>query len=260
MAKPQQVGCYLFTPMVNKMRWVALLLLFCASCGGGSSTYDYRIALDPEWTSLDLPGRETNIRAFSVELIEEIAKIKNVRVGIYGRNWENIMWGLQNEDYEGILSSMQPYLFYEKLYDFSGQYLLTGPTVVVPMKTQAKSLDDFNGKEIAVIQGSKSSLILEKYPGIIQRTYATAAQALLDISNGIIDGAVIDILTAEAYCLDLYKGMLKVAFPPLTPEGIRLVSLHGKSPKLIKLFDEGLKELKESGKYAELARKWNLAE
>lgn len=242
------------------MRWVLSLLLFCASCGGSSGSVDYRIALDPQWYSLDLPERQANVRAFSIELLEEIAKAKKIKIGIYDRGWDNLMWGLQNGDYEAILSPMQPYLFYEKLYAFSETYLQTGPTLVVPMATKIKSLADLSGKEIGVIRGSNGALILEKYPDIIQRTYENSPQALLDISNQIIEGAIIDVLTAKAYCVDLYQGRLKVALPPLTKEGLRLVTLHNKSPRLIQLFNEGLKELKESGRYDLLARRWNLSE
>jgi ABC-type amino acid transport substrate-binding protein len=241
------------------MKWILPLLLLFFGCGSSSKSYDYAVAFDPSWHALQLPGREAALRAFSIDLIEAINKEENIQIALFEKSWDNLMYGLQKGEYQGILSNMQPYLFYEKLYDFSQPYLLTGPTVVVPIATQVSSLDEFSGKEIAIQRDSPAALILEKYPGIIQRSYDSITQALNDVANGVVDGAVIDILTAEAFCNDLFQERLKIAFPPLTQEGIRIVALHKQADALITTFNRGLKRLKENGTYDQLARKWNLS-
>ncbi|MBS0615348.1 MAG: amino acid ABC transporter substrate-binding protein [Verrucomicrobia bacterium] len=233
----------------------SLFLLVLFSCGS-SSTPDYRIALDPEWYALGIPGREAAIRAFSVELVAEIAKKKKVKIALYDRSWDSLMLGLNNRDYDAVLTNLRPYLFYEKLYDFSAIYLETGPTFVIPTKMRGKTPSDFDGKEIAVLGSAE---VLEKYPGIIVRTYDSVAKALSDTYDGTIDGTVTDLLTAEAYCRDLYQDKLKVAFPPFIQEGLRLIAIKDDSDKLIKIFNDGLKDLQRSGRYDELLRKWNLA-
>jgi len=242
-------------------RCLLIILLFFAGCGGSSSpSVDYKVALDPAFSSLSLQGRNMSLRAFTIELLEAIGKEQNVKIAIYDRSWDNLLWGLQNRDFNGIVSTMQPYLFYEKLYDFSQIYLMTGPTLVVPAAANIESLADMNGKEVAIQRGSNTALILEKYPGIIQRTYDSVPQSLIDVATGAIDGTVLDILTAAAYCRDLHQGMLKIALPPLNAEGLRLVSLHGQSPELIRLFNNGLKKLQENGEYSKLVQKWGLGE
>lgn len=236
------------------------ILLFLCSCGSSGSKPDFRIALDPQWYALELPDRKSAIQAFSVELIEAIAKEKNLRIELYDRSWDNLVYGLTDQQYEGILSTMQPYLFYEKMYDFSDLYLPTGPTLVIPASIDIKSLDSMAGKEIAIQRNSNTALILEKHPGIIQRTYDSIPAALVDVANGTVDGAMVDILTAYAYCTDLFQGRLKIALPPLTHAGVRLVTLHNKSPRLISAFNDGLQSLKENGTFDKLAKKWNLIE
>jgi polar amino acid transport system substrate-binding protein len=241
-------------------RWLLSLLILFAACGNSSQSYDYAVAFDPAWHALELPGREASIRAFSIELIEEIAKVQNVKIALFDRSWDNLMFGLQKKEYNAILSTMQPYLFYEKLYNFSNPYLLIGPTLVIPTAGQVRSLDDLSGKEIAILRDSPTALILEKYPGIIQRTYDTTPQMLSDVASGALDGAVIDILTAKAFCSDLFQGKLKIAFPPLTQEGIRMVAIHDEAQDLIATFNKGLQKLKENGTYDKLMQKWNLSE
>lgn len=229
-------------------------------CGGSKADYDYTIALDPSWYALSAPGREADLTAFTTELILEIGKLEKVKIAVYERSWSNLMFALQEGQCDAICSTMQPYLFYEKLYHFSSLYLMTGPVLVNLVKAPAKSLEKLKGDIIGIQRDSNGAIVLEKYPDIIQRTYESVPQALIDATKGEIDGAIVDILSAEAYTRDLFQGQLKIATAPLTQEGVRILSMKNHKPELIKLFDRGVAKLKSNGKYAELAKKWRLAE
>lgn len=232
------------------------LLVGCEMSSFNSSTY--KVALDPSWESLNLPGKEIALRAFSVELIEEIGKIEKITIAVYEKSWSDLTAGLNHKDYDGILSNMEPYIFHEKTYDFSDPYLSIGPALVLPAGQTASSLDALSGKEIAVIKGSQGALILENYPAILQRHYDSPAAALSALASGNVSGAIIDTLSAHAYCTNLYKGQLSIALSPLNQEGLRLITLHGHSPHLIEAFNKGLKTLKKNGTYVRLTQKWNL--
>lgn len=251
--------------MRNLFSLQKLILLICAgllsltACGKGSSSKLQKIAIDPSWYPLDVQGRQRQIFGFSNELLQEIAHVRHITLARVDENWNNLYFHLIEGNYEGILSSLQPHNFNQNQYDFSNLYLLTGPVLVVPSASKVAKLELMSGKEVAVIQGTSTALILEKIPGIIIRTYESIPQALNDLAAGSIEGAVIDILSAEAYCNDLYNGQLKIATKPLTNDGLRLITLHDKAPSLIRDFNEGLKELQANGKYAALMKKWSLA-
>jgi polar amino acid transport system substrate-binding protein len=155
---------------------------------------------------------------------------------------------------------MQPYLFYEKLYNFSNLYLMTGPVLVSLAKAPVKPLDKLGGDIIGIQRDSNGAIVLEKYPLIIQKTYESVQQALIDTTKQEIDGAIVDILSAEAFTRDLFQGQLKISTPPLTQEGVRILAMKNHKPQLIKIFDRGLARMKADGKYAALAKKWRLAE
>jgi polar amino acid transport system substrate-binding protein len=239
---------------------VVVSCIFFLSCGSNKADYDYTIALDPGWYALEAPGREADLTAFTTELIIEISKLERVKIGVYERSWSNLMYALQEGQCDAICSTMQPYLFYEKLYNFSNLYLMTGPVLVNLVKAPRKALDKLGGDIIGIQRDSNGAIILEKYPHIIQRTYESIQQALIDTTKGEIDGAIVDILSAEAFTQDLFQGQLKIATPPLTQEGVRILAMKNHKPELIRIFDRGLTRLKSNGKYAELAKKWRLAE
>lgn len=233
------------------------LSLLTPGCGK-KKAYDYRVAIDPTWYPLELPGLDSNIVAFATELLQEISHSRKMQIPIVTMSWDNLLSGLQEKKYEGIFSSMYPFVFYEKKYSFSDPFLFTGPVLVVPINSKIHSLDMLKGKEVAVMSGSTGAVILEKYPGVLQRNYDIVPEALNAILTETVDAAVIDHLIAKAYIRDLYQQQLKIATLPLNDRGLRLITLYNQSPGLIKEFNKGLRKLKDNGKYDELLKKWNL--
>jgi polar amino acid transport system substrate-binding protein len=237
-----------------------LLGLLLASCGKSRSGYDYKIAFDPAWHSLETPGRENALTAFTAELVEAIGTVEELKLGLYQRSWSNLMLGLQEGDYQAVCTPMEPFIFYEKRYVFSEIYLSTGPVLITQIGPKWNSLTQLGGREVGIVRGAPYALILEKYPNVLQRTYDSIPAMLDDLKNTLIEAAVLDKLAAVAYTNDLYQGLLKIASPPLSPEGIRLVGLYGTSAELIRRFNRGLSKLKSNGTYTKLAQKWGLAE
>jgi polar amino acid transport system substrate-binding protein len=250
----------MFSRLMSRSAAVIACLFLFGSCGSNKPNTGYLIGIDANWYPLDFMGKEKNIYAFSNELLQEIAKKTSMKISTIQMNWDNLFPGLQKEQCDAVLSSLYPYLFNKKKYDFSDLYLNTGPVLVVPYSSKATSLDMLNGKEIAVQADSSDADFLEIHPGIIIRTYDTIPNALNAIVEENLDGALVDVLIAESYCQDIYHGQLKIATPPLNDAGLRLVALHGHDATLIKNFNKGLKELKHSGEYKKLQKKWSLSE
>lgn len=243
------------------LRKINTILLFCILCFfscTGSSSKTFRIGIDPSWYPLQLMGQEKYVLGFSTELLQEIVRIEKIPVVLINTNWNTLLWGLQEEHYEGMLSSMEPQLFNQKDYDFSEAYLLTGPVLVVPIDAKVDSLDDFKGKEVSYSLGTSDDELLAKHPGIIVRSYGSIPVVLADIVSGNVDGALVDNLIAKAYVHDVYAKQLKIATAPLTKKGLRLVTLHGKAERLQSAFHAGLEKLKKNGKFEELLKKWAL--
>jgi polar amino acid transport system substrate-binding protein len=241
-----------------------LIVYFClillSACGGGKSAHSYRIGVDPNWYSLEIPGKENNVTGFSNELLQAVSRSEKLQLTMVMVSWDNLLSGLNEGKYDAVLTPKEPRLFNQNTFDFSDVYLATGPVLVVPIKSPINSLEMLQGKEIAVQRGDPNMGLVEKSPGVLLRIYDSIPQALNDIVSEKIDGALIDILTAEGYVHDLYQNQLKVATPPLTNVGLRLVSLHNQATDLIKKFNQGLAAAKQSGAYDKLAHKWVVAE
>lgn len=242
----------------NRFFYLLLLLLCC--CGGGQSKGGFEIGIDPTWTPFEFGDREQNVTAFSTELLREIGKVEKISLTKINVAWDNLLPGLKKGKYQAIISSMPPQLYNLNIYDFSDSYLPIGPVLVVRADSAIDGLKSLDGKEVGVISNSGDEVILQQAPGVLIREYMRTPVALNDVANETIDAAMIDILTATAYCQDIYQGQLKVATAPLSNAGLRLIALHGKQPELLDAFNRGLNTLQSSGKYSEMLQKWNLLE
>ena len=174
-------------------------------------------------------------------------------------NWDSLFDGLKSKQYQAVLSSLYPYNFNQELYNFSDPFLEIGPVLVLPLQAPKLSLKDLSGKAVGILEGSPDVLLLEKDPSILIRNYISAPVALNALVSGEIEAALIPILTASSYVDHIYFKKLKIGSPPLTDEGLRLITLKGDNVQLIEKFNQALHSLKKNGELEKLLLKWNIS-
>lgn len=219
----------------------------------------FRVARDYSMMPLQLTGKGLNMRAFSDDLLLGIAKEENIKIDILSTQANNLLSGLDFGSYDGILSLLQPNVANEEKYHFSNPYYLLGPVLVVRNSSQVTSLEQMSGKIVGIKNGSSSVYDVERYPAVLLVTYDNMSIALEDLISNKIDGVILDVWTAYVYIQGFYKGLLKIATPPLTKLGLRLVARNEPyADFLIERFNKGLEVLKANGTYDVLLHKWGL--
>jgi polar amino acid transport system substrate-binding protein len=236
--------------------FLSCLLILLAGCGSNQKPYE--IGIDPSWVPLNFEERQNAILGFSHELFLSIATEKNLPLSLLTVNWDSLFEGLKKDRYQGILSSLYPYNFNKDLYSFSEPFLQIGPVIVTQKGSELHSLKDFDSKTVAVIINSPEVLLLEKYPSILIRPYESIPLALNALASGAVEAALLPILQTSSYVQNLYYRSLQIASAPLTDEGLFLLTLKDKHPKLIKEFNQALSRMKKNGEYQKLLDKWNL--
>jgi len=238
-------------------KWILLCTLFLLwSCSSPNSSYV--IGVDPSWTALSLEERQAPLLGFSTELLQDIASQEGLSLSLLQVNWDYLLEGLKKGQYHGILSSLYPYNFNESLYSFSDLFLELGPVIVLPKHISFHAPEELSGMLIGILEKSSAVLLLEKYPEILTRTYDSVPLALNDLINGNIQGAVLPLLPTASYVQNIYTRSLHITSPPLTSEGLRLITLRGKHPQLIQAFNHALKHMKKSDQYHALLAKWKI--
>jgi polar amino acid transport system substrate-binding protein len=246
--------------MLKRSIFFAIFLLFCLTGCEEKKIGPYEIAFDPIWYPLNFTQKENAISGFSTELLTAISKEERLILSLLSTNWDSLFFGLQNKQYQAVLSSLQPYNFNTNTYDFSECYLPLGPVLVLPANSPYASLSDIQGKEIGALTKSASILILESYPEILIQTYDTIPDIFNALLSGQISGALVPILSAQSYTQGSFQSELKIASSPLNEEGLRLITLKGQAPELIKRFNKGLEKIQKQGQYKPLLEHWGFSE
>lgn len=235
---------------------LACALVILGSCSSPPKVYT--IGVDPSWFPLDAANKEPYILAFSHELLQKIAHLKKCEIQRIAFSWDNLLEAVNRRQCQGILSSLQPHVFNLGKYHFSENFLNTGPVLVMREGISKYETEDLNEKEIAVLSQEDEQILAQKYPEVLLRNYDSLQAAFADLSVGTLDGVLIDYLQAFSYVTELYAGKLKIVSSPLSNKGLKLVVSDGENKRLVNLFNEGLKELKQSGEYTALLKKWKL--
>lgn len=242
------------------MRYFLLLISFflsACSCNNMSGER-FRIGVDPTYAPLNFEEQQPYVNGYVEELLLDVAKFSGMSFEKVNANWNNLLEGLDQGQYDAVLSSMPAYNFNLAKYEFSENFLALGPVVVVPSNANYSDLKDLSGELVGVITGDPSVLVVEQYPEVIIRGYNSIPELLDAVANGEIEAAVIDRLPALNYVRDLYAGRLKIATAPLTPVGLRLVTPKGKATKFMRLFNQALEQMKKKKELEALQKKWNL--
>ncbi len=142
--------------------------------------------------------------------------------------------------------------------DFSDSYATGVQSVIVPADSEIASLDDLQGKQIGVQQGTTGDLYSTDDFGedSIQR-FSKGADAVQALSTGKIDAVIIDNKPAQVFVSE--NDGLKILDTPYAEEEYAIAVKKGNT-ELLDAINASIASLKESGKLDEIVAKYITAE
>lgn len=224
----------------------------------------YTIGRDNTWYPFDLQGKNSNLTAFTNELMAAISEETKIKFQWVDTFPSTLVSGLDSQLYDAIISGMTPNAVTEQTYLFSDPIIRFGLILLVKANSHANSFEDLKGLTVGFRSGSSAIYNAVREGGataydVVLIPYASYTKAIEALAKNQVDSILIEPLTAYAILESIYKDQIKIISKPLTPEGLRLVTLKTEeSEALLELFNEALKKLKEDGRFQLMIKKWNL--
>lgn len=219
----------------------------------------YKIARDPKWQPLNLHGKEKNFSVFVNELLSYIGKEEQLRIEVFDASPTELFSGLDNGEFDGVIGSLIPNALNQEKYLFSDPLIRLGPVLIVPIKSNVTSLDDLKGKLIGFHSNSSLFLNTAYSTDVHIVPYDGVLAPLDDLDKGKIDAVIINVIPAYIHVKGFYSDRMKIITSPLTIEGLRLITRKDtRNAEFIEKFNEGLRNLKKSGEFESLIKKWSL--
>ncbi len=233
---------------------LVLCLALMAGCGTKESAETYVIGTDTTFAPFEFEDDSGKHTGIDIQLMEAIAEEMGFKVEWQVLGFNASVTALEAGQVDGVIAGMSIKPERELKYDFSEPYYNSTTGIAVKEDSAFASLEDLRGQTVVAKTGTTGAQyaesIAEEYEleliyveeSSIMYTYVESGQAIAcfedypviqyEITRGNVDCKVISESDAS------------------TPYGFAV--LKGTHSELLTAFNEGLKNMKDSGKYDEL--------
>ena len=228
---------------------------------------ELRVAIDPTYKPFTYKTDAGEPAGFDVDVAKALCDQLKSKCVFVEQAWDGMIPGLQAKKYDAIISSMSITEERKQAVDFTGKYYNTPSCVVVKadLKLGAEAAG-FKGKKLGVLKAStqeKYAMGELKAAGATIVPYDAQDQVYLDIKSGRLDGTVADVVevnggflsTPDGKAYSCAGGRIPVEFDAKYFGAGAGVAIRKEDTALRDALDAGIKAIRDSGKWKELAEK-----
>jgi len=245
-------------------RVVLLLAIVCLATGclwRKAEDRSYTIYRSSRIEGINLLGKETSVQGFLDDLFFEIAKRKGFQIEMRTMPNAKTQSLLEIKDADAVIGTIDLTPQNQKIFLYSEPIYSFGPVMVIRVQDSYKSLAELKDKFVAFDRNYAGYLEGRNDVAFIFKPYDQMTLAMEDLIQGKIDAVVCDSFVAYQYVNSFYANKIKVSTPLLKEKALRLITYqHSKHDELIKLFNEGLNEVKAQGTYKKMLNYWGLVD
>ncbi len=236
---------------------IALSLI--TGCGAtkndGSANKKYIIACDAKYAPFSFE-EDGKYKGIDVEVLDAIAKEEKFEYELKPMDFKGIIPGLTANQLDGAIAGMSITDERKQSLDFSDGYFVSGLSLVVNKdNTDIKGKDDINGKSASIKNGTAGSKYAEENEaalGLKLNYFDDSPSMFQAVENKNCDFLLEDY-PVIAYKLKVDNGAkLKIVGDKLYDVDYGFAVKKGINKELLEKFNEGLKKIKENGKYDEI--------
>ena len=191
---------------------------------------------------------------FDVDVAKKTAAYLGLKIHIQNPQWDSVPTGLGAGRYDVSIGSMRITAELQKTLDFTDPYYYTQSECIVrqgsPLFTDIASM---NGKKIGVVAQTTDYYYLTAAKGPVVKTYNDDADLFLDLTNGLLDGAVVSNLTADQATASGYHFVLSGT--PYFYEPMAFAIRKGETD-LLALLNYAIKKMHHDGSLTKYAKTW----
>lgn len=207
----------------------------------------------------ETPSKE--IVGYDVDIIKAVAQKAGLQIKVINTPWTGIFAALNNGDVDLVISGVTINDKRKQSYDFTIPYFEARQLIAVNKDSTAKGLKDLAGKKIGVVTGSTGDDTASREFGKTNpdiRRFESTPVVISELVNGGVDAAIGDN-GVIAFRAQEHKQLKTVNDPSFPKEYFGIVVKQGNKALLDKL-NAGLVAIKADGSYAQIYKKWFLAE
>lgn len=216
------------------------------------------IATDTVFAPFEFTDANGDFVGIDVDIINAIAEDQGFEIELQSLGFDAALLAVEAGQADGVIAGMSITDERKQKFDFSDAYYDADVTFAVAEGSDITSYDGLKGQRVAVKTGTNGS----DYAKSIQEQYGFEIVEFSDSPT-----MYQDVLAGNTVaCFEDYPVMaynIKQGAKLQIPEGVNAAGssygfavAKGKNAELLAMFKEGLKNIKESGKYDEIVAKY----
>lgn len=248
---------------------VAMAAVMLAGCGSGSDSSDskkkdsdskkkYVIATDTVFAPFEFTDDKGDFVGIDVDILDAIAKDQGFEYDLQSLGFDAALIAVQSGQADGVIAGASITDERKQTFDFSEAYYDADVTMAVAAGSSIASYEDLKGKKVAAKTGTNgcdyAKSVADKYEFEVVE-FKDSPTMYQDVITGNT------VACFEDYPVMAYN--VKTGAQMQIPEGMTAAgSSYGFAVKkdgnadLLKMFNDGLKNIKDNGKYQEIIDKY----
>ncbi|GAA3646557.1 transporter substrate-binding domain-containing protein [Asaccharospora irregularis] len=222
---------------------------------------ELKIGLCPEYPPFESLTDSGDMEGFDISLAKAIGEELGVKVTFVNTPWEGLVPGLNNGDFDMIMSAMSPEeaTSATDAVNLSDAYYELGDAIAIKkgdtsIKSQKDLADKIVGVQAACTAEEAAKGLDSKGIKVKElKSYNRNAEAFAELENGRIQAVVVSFPYAVTQSKE--GGNFDVVNDPLQKADLVAVMKKGSDDFTAK-FNDALKSVKDSGKYADIEKEW----
>lgn len=225
-----------------------------ATEGADASGKTYIIATDTVFAPFEFTDASNNFVGIDVDLLAAIAEDQGFSYELQSLGFDAALLAVESGQADGVIAGMSITDERKAKFDFSDSYYDAGVTMAVAKGSEIASFEDLKDQKVAVKTGTNGAAfaksIADEYSFEIVE-FADSPTMYQDVITGNTVACFEDY-PVMAYNIQQGAGMEMPGDvnESLTPYGFAVKK--GENAELLEMFQAGLKNIKENGKYDEI--------
>lgn len=221
----------------------------------------YKIASDnafPPFESLDLAsGKYVGI---DMDIMAAVAEDQGFEYTMDNVGFDAALNQVQANQADGVIAGMTITDVRKETFDFSEGYFADGQVMVVAADSDIDSMEDLAGKVVATKAGTMGT----EYAEANKETYGYTTilyEGSVEMYQAVMQGTCVACFEDRAVIGDAISSgnvTLKTVGEVINPSNYGFAVKKGENAELLAMFNAGLANIKENGKYAEILANYGI--
>lgn len=235
---------------------MALTMIIGARSAFGQT--QYKIATDTTFAPFEWKNADGTLVGIDIDILRAIEKVQNVTFDIQPLGFNAALQAVESGQADGVMAGMSITPARQQTFDFSEVYYESGVSMAVSSTSQITDYAALKGQKVSVKTGTQGASFAESMKttyGFEVVTFEDSASMYQDVISGN-SAAVFEDSAVMLYAINDQKLPLKLIGEPAQPTVYGFAVSKNKNTELLRVFNEGLVQIKESGEYDRIIQKY----